>query len=484
MEETGVNTQNSTESTNNEAMSNPTSAPALDQSVFGHNPTPPDTHDVDSEILNNIISAQDQDDKAILDEAPEIDNSLLEEVEVPQSIIGIFLKVLFGVLVLLSLMSYLFFKSQLTTSFDFIKFGSFKIPNISNDLALTNQEIVKLKTDLNFYRYILSKLYLDSFSYYGDMYTQKYQMAFSQTASTKEKQDAVSMIEKLKENLIISFNESRDKAAFPVHEKLIQNVENDAIWESELEVKFKEELTSAIKQKAEELKDAEDESSKREYKTYMNALKIIGNQPLRDLLLNTDIEALTDREIYILVKDVNKLIVNDLSIIQQIKDQRIKWSDIIDEIDRRTLTVDSYYSKNRYDEFGGIKYLSYDFDKEAKKIDIKGEIKRYDTVNFTMLINLIDELNSSKIFGDAEMKSFRKQGSVDSGYTTSLSLTLKLKDYIAESQDENENIFKEEKTEPVAEPVIPETFASGDTNEQSRVPAETPSEEPLTNPQP
>ena len=116
MEETGVNTQNSTGSTNNDAVSNPTSAPALDQGVFAAN-TSPANNDVDSEILKNIISAQDQDDKAILDEAPEIDNSLLEEVEVPQSIMGIFLKVLFGVLVLLSLMSYLFFKSQLTTTF-------------------------------------------------------------------------------------------------------------------------------------------------------------------------------------------------------------------------------------------------------------------------------------------------------------------------------------------------------------------------------
>ena len=104
----------------------------------------------------------------------------------------------------------------------------------------------------------------------------------------------------------------------------------------------------------------------------------------------------------------------------------------MEEIDLRTIAVDQYYNQDNYDTIGGIRYTSYDFDSVDKSISIIGEIKRYDTVNFTMIANLIDELNASETFEDAEMRSFSKAGSLDDGYTSSVRLKLTLEGFIVQ----------------------------------------------------
>ena len=86
----------------------------------------------------------------------------------------------------------------------------------------------------------------------------------------------------------------------------------------------------------------------------------------------------------------------------------------------------AYHSENYFDELGGIQYTSYDFDSSGPSISIVGETKRFDTTNFTMIVNLIDELNNSDLFENAEMHSFSKSGSLESGYTASVKLNLGL----------------------------------------------------------
>ncbi|OGJ42215.1 hypothetical protein A3I58_01215 [Candidatus Peregrinibacteria bacterium RIFCSPLOWO2_02_FULL_39_10] len=146
------------------------------------------------------------------------------------------------------------------------------------------------------------------------------------------------------------------------------------------------------------------------------------------MFLSIDFTALSNQEIYDFIKNVNSVIINDLTIIQKIKEQRIKWSDMIDEIALRTMTIDRHYNQNFYDDLGGIRYTSYNFNSGSKTISISGETKKFDTMNFTMIVDLIDELNKSKFFKDAAVRSLSKAGSVKDGYTSSLQLSLTLED--------------------------------------------------------
>ena len=391
-----------------------------------------------SDMIDNIVSTETSEgDERILEEAPELDMSLMQEVEPTKSAFLLVLKIAFAILVVVSVASFLFFTSQLTNTFDFAS-STFNIPNISKDLASSNAEITTLQTDLNFYRYLQIKAFLDEFSYYGDSYLQNYDVANSQTAASSAKKKANSRLKKLRDKLRVSFMAVKDQL---VHNFTVPIVSKDFESDADFVTLFRDHLTTKLTQKSEELLATADSQAMRDQKNYKYTKNLVANSDIKTLVLATDFDALSDKHLYKLVKDVNAKVVNDMSIIQEIKDKRIKWSDIINEIYLRTVAVDTYYSGDFYDEIGGIRYTSYDFDISGPSIAITGETKRFDTNNFTMIANLIDELNRSKFFENAEMKSFAKSGSTESGYVASLRLNLDLQTDEMTQQDEQTDLI-------------------------------------------
>ena len=108
----------------------------------------------------------------------------------------------------------------------------------------------------------------------------------------------------------------------------------------------------------------------------------------------------------------------------------------MNQIELVTSYVDQYFSEGYFEALGGIQYTSYDFDTSTGEITITGVTKRYDTTNFTMITNLIDQLNASSYFTGVEMKSFTKSGSADEGYTSTLSLKVQLQKEALEDPDD------------------------------------------------
>ena len=119
----------------------------------------------DSSVINNIVTTETAPkDEKILDAAPDIDTSLLQDITPQKSFLLIGLKSLFIVFIVSSVVSLVFFTSQLTNTFDFAS-SVIDIPNISKELGSTNAELISLQTDRNFYRYLQIKAALDAFSY-------------------------------------------------------------------------------------------------------------------------------------------------------------------------------------------------------------------------------------------------------------------------------------------------------------------------------
>lgn len=380
----------------------------------------------ESDLLKNIVSTETgENEKSILGLAPNLDLSLLQGVAPRKSILLVILKSIFTLIVLVGVCAVVFFTSQLTGVFDFAS-SKLNIPNISEELASTNAEIISLQTDLNLYRFLETKAMLDKFTYDGDEFLNQYDIANSPTASDLEKTTANDRMTGLKVDLKTSFIQARDKYSKSFTAPLIDIsfTQDDA----QLETLYEGKLTDLITQKLATLATGTDSQTKSDYRNYQQTMKLIGNVKLKATLINTDFDSLDNDKLDQLIKTINGLIVNDTTVIQEIKNKRIKWSDVINEIKLRTIAVDPHFADNYYNDLGGIRYNSYDFDTTTHKISISGETKSVDTQNFTMIANLIDQLNQSSIFQNAAMSSFSKSGSLEQGYLGTLSLVFDLKD--------------------------------------------------------
>jgi len=397
----------------------------MDNSVTPKMVNPLDVHDEKkdegSDILKNLTSANAPEGK-LLEEAPTIDFSLLKDVVPQQSALLTTLKYGFFGLAVAFLVSILFFAVTLTDAFSLVT-TPLGYTSLTKQIANDNTDIITYKTELNFNKYLLLKGDLDEFGYYGDSFAQNYEVLTTNTSSDAEKTAATEKIASIKPELKKSFIASKDIFSKELDAPLypIDPTQADTM------TLFKQKLVDKFNAKASELSNSTDPQAKRDNKNYMQIVSLVSNADLKTLFLGTDFDTLKDADLYNLVNKVNSIVVNDLNVIQQIKNKRIKWSDVMHEIDLRTIAVDSSYNQNFYNQVGGIRYTSYDFDSESKKLSINGETKLFDTINFTKIADLIDSLNASSLFSNAEMRSFSKSGSFDEGYIASLRISLNLK---------------------------------------------------------
>jgi hypothetical protein len=382
----------------------------------------------DTGIIGNIVATEtSQGEENILGDAPKLDTSLLMDQPLKKSFLLFFLKTVFSILFFASLASFLFFSSQLSSRFEWVA-TNIGLQSPIKELSATNLEIINLQTDVNLYNFLQIKSFLDRFSFYGDSFVRNYDIANSSTSSNLEKERARTSLQGLRSELETSFINARNLISKSIYVPLVDLEYSE---DSSLTYLFESKLEETIMERASSVSNEDVQSvARRDYRNYMNTLNLIGNSKLKDLLIRTEIESLTDAQLYALVQEVNSLVVNDLSIIQEINSQRIRWSDIINEIELRTKAVDRHYSRDFFDTVGGVRYTSFDFDTSNRRISIAGETKTINTATFTMIADLIDELNSSSMFKNGEMRSFSKSGSLSDGYTGSLRLTLDLEDKI------------------------------------------------------
>ncbi len=393
----------------------------------------------DPDFVKNLVSADLQKEQAILlDEAPELDTSLLDEVPPQKSVLLLILRIVFTVFLIAGIASFLFFTSQLSSTFGFLT-SKFKIPNVSEQLALSNEEIISFQTDLNFNRYLMINGLFDQFAKDSDSYLQNYEVKNSQTSSSEEQKEAESEMNDLKSSMKDHFTKlqklfSGSFASTIIDEKYAKQEDLDRLYQ--------EKLLAKIDEKVVELSKETDPQAKRDLRSYVQTKNLVSNFEIKNLVKSTDFSALDEKQIYEFVKNLNSLIVNDLSVIRKIKDERVKWSDIINEIDLRTKAVDKNFSEDYYNELGGIRYTNYDFERDTKEVSIIGETKQFGTENFTLIVDLIDELNSSKLFNNAAMRSFNKSGTIEEGYVAFLRLAFNLQDGESSPQDKDLDISK------------------------------------------
>ena len=295
----------------------------------------------DSDFVKNLVAESGIKQQKILEKAPELDKSLIEDATPPTSVVLVLLKSLCGLLILGGIVVVGFFTLQLTDYFSIVN-QKFDIPNLVLDLTSKNQDIVKAQTNINFYRYLQAKAYLDKFSYDADSYLQNYDIYTSSTSSKDQKTQAKQVIDDFRAKLKESFLAARGKLVLPIGANLAtkglkesaksDEVSSDSVIitapdqsstipsnEEDPNQQFITSTTNKFKEEAAQFSNSTDEAGKLDYKNYIYAANLVSNVPLKTVMTAVDFDKLSDAALYDLIRSIDLLALNDFSIIQKIK---------------------------------------------------------------------------------------------------------------------------------------------------------------------
>lgn len=196
---------------------------------------------------------------------------------------------------------------------------------------------------------------------------------------------------------------------------------NDNVEESMLEILRAK--RQAIHGAAEE---GEGGKSEGEAQSIQNTIRLVQNNPLQHLVRNFDPEnPEPDMTFDDMLKKLREFDQNELSIIAKLQEERIKWSEIITEIENITREVDNVFDEGLFEQIGGIVYSGYSFDALSGRISVTGRTKTMDSRTFTMIANLIDAFEKSPKFKNVDKRSFAKSRG-DDGFLATLKLDFEL----------------------------------------------------------
>lgn len=166
--------------------------------------------------------------------------------------------------------------------------------------------------------------------------------------------------------------------------------------------------------------------SEEEAQGIQNTIRLVQNNELKSLIGSFDPENPTPEVPFDeMLKKIRELDQNELSIIAKLQEKRIKWREIITEIEKITREIDTVFDEGLFEQIGGITYSGYSFDAQSGRISVTGRTKTMDSRTFTLIANLIDAFEKSPRFKNVDKRSFAKSKGED-GFLATLKLDFEL----------------------------------------------------------
>ena len=166
--------------------------------------------------------------------------------------------------------------------------------------------------------------------------------------------------------------------------------------------------------------------------------------------LNLD-EQFTPEVVEKLFDKTTQINKNLYATILSIKDMRVNWPEVINELDRVTKKVDPLYGTTIQ---SNIDYSNLSVNAADRTISIRGETRTDDTRNFTLLSDLIDELEKSPLFSGVFNRTFSKADQQDQNFTSSFNLSFAL-----QTGDDSRDVKTETMAEQILFPSLPTLYA-------------------------
>ena len=316
---------------------------------------------------------------------------------------------IFVSLLVVALLTIGFFYIELNPDFDL--FANMRGPNTTQKLLNNEKATITKQTSINQKNYLLMTYYLQELSYYADTY------AKSRNNSSIDPTE----LTELQENILTTY----ENIQFKWNEPIISGGIEDQIFQDELKNAIRSELVQLRKEE-------QTEDVVAQLATYETALKLINNKQF-DAFLKKNTDSIrnelknNDDQLFALTQEILNIVQSDFSSISELKQNRIEWSKIVNEIEKVTKSVDTLYNTGFFDELGGIQYAGYNFDIKTNRIILTGKAKRDNGSTFSLIANLIDAIEQSSMFENADNRSYPKSGSEEEGYTSSFRIELSLK---------------------------------------------------------
>lgn len=316
--------------------------------------------------------------------------------------------------------------------------------NLRNDVFNLNESLKSVQTDLNKYRYLSGQLYLNQFGYESTRFIDG--MAdLELPGSTTDKAQIQSLVTQAKEKMPVLLAGAQENLTTPISVQTFQTRGEEAQETNTIDASFQKELRVAIGTEKNALKAASEQSGLQtnigELAIFDNAIKLVGNKKLIDNLNATTIEAFKiEADEYELNADpaqragfrtyIDNLLAStkvNLATITNLRNSRIKWSDVIDRLETITNQVNAEHNSglgaNNASKFV---YSSYDFNTDSGKISINASNTTRSGTNREVVTYLIEALEASPEFKNVSNRNFPLSRTKDANGLITYTLNFKI----------------------------------------------------------
>lgn len=393
------------------------------------------TQNKDTTVMKTILEQKGAPKmKPILGSAPALQKSLEESKVLRQKKTLRLAQMVFVLVFVASLGMAGYFYSELSPTFDL--FG----PNTTAKLTDVNKNLRSAQTTINKYRYLAAQLDLNAFSLVSDDFLDKTAlMATNASKLAVLNQNVTDLAEELP-NLLVRVKENLTPSIIV---DTYHTAAEEEYTEDTIKRQFEAELKASLTEDRKKITSVETLSAENEQDLRLidNTLKLVGNNKLLTAISNVSADALGGnlvsyvgsldpekrKELSEMMKSVLISTKSDIAIIGALKSSRIDWAWIIDKIEEVTATVDPNFNAGLFEVTGlEIVYTGYELDSKSNKIVLSGYTKTNDARNFSIISDLIDEMEKSVYFETVEMRSFSKSGTFETGFTANFKLDLNI----------------------------------------------------------
>jgi hypothetical protein len=363
----------------------------------------------ESQVITGVYAKKEEEvteKENILGPLPELDTKIVGAFDPSKRNLKI-VRGLFFTIFFLSLLTIGFFYAELNPNFDLLT--NVRGANTAQKLMNSEAEVVSMQTSINQKNYLLLNYYLQKASYLADTY-----------AKARKDQLSQENLMIIQDDFLLTYENALTKWKEPM---AVGNIPQGT-FEGELKNELQEELRQLRK-------ETPNPAILAQIADYESTNRMVGNKRLNTFFSKDTDEIRSDlpqddKKLYSLTREILDIMQNDFSTISLLKQNRIEWALIVNELEKITKSVDTLYNTGFFDELGGIEYSSYDFDAKSNQIVISGKAKRDDGTTFSLITNLMDALEKSSIFTNIDNRTFPKTGSEDSGYISPFRIELTL----------------------------------------------------------
>jgi hypothetical protein len=248
-----------------------------------------------------------------------------------------------------------YFYYQLSPGADLLGFAKYNFDsNLRNDLFNLNQSLKSVQTDLNKYRYLTGQLYLNQFGYESTRFVDGI-ANLENPSQVAEKSEIQSIVAEAKNKMPSLLAGVKKNLAQSVTVDTYTTRGEETVDPTMIESEFQRELRLAISSEKKTLRDNSSQSNLEvpvsALAFFDNAAKLVGNAKLISNLNARTVDAFkTEADQYEQSNDaaqraafrgyIDNLLAStkvNLATISNLRNSRIKWSEVIDRIEKITL---------------------------------------------------------------------------------------------------------------------------------------------------